>query len=89
MQDAHPEIVECLTGALIAELESEGRGDALQVDASGRTRLWSQPYEVWERERIYQFDRSRGVTGFPTRPEAVHYEQPDPSRTTFGVPHQV
>ena len=29
------------------------------------------PFEERERNRIYQFDRSRGITGFPERPEDV------------------
>jgi choline-sulfatase len=43
-----------------------GAADALEGDA-----LRAFPYRERERNRIYQFDRSRGVTGFPDRPEDV------------------
>jgi arylsulfatase len=76
VQDKQPEVVEQLTKSLIAELESEGRTDTLITSSDGRSELWTQPYERWERNRIYQLDRSRGVTGFPSRPQEVHYEMP-------------
>ncbi|HEY9289805.1 MAG TPA: sulfatase-like hydrolase/transferase [Microlunatus sp.] len=69
-------LVEHPTPELITDLESTDRTDALIIDEAGRTQLWTQPYEVWERHRIYQLDLSRGVTGFPDRPEDVHYEPP-------------
>ena len=34
-------------------------------------KLRAYPFEERERNRIYQFDRSRGVTGFPDKPEDV------------------
>lgn len=74
VQDEHPEIVTELVATLIDQLVADGRDDALLEIADGRSHLWSQPYEVWERRRIYQFDESRGVTGFPARPRQVHYE---------------
>ena len=33
--------------------------------------LCAFPFQERPRRRIYQFDRSRGVTGFPARPEDV------------------
>jgi choline-sulfatase len=74
--DSHPGIVAELTAALVAELQAEGRADALTSSDDQQPQLWSQPYEVWERHRIYQLDRSRGVTGFPEQPAEVHYESP-------------
>jgi choline-sulfatase len=44
-----------------------GAADALE---SGRLRGF--PFRARERRRIHQFDRSRGVTGFPDRPQDVH-----------------
>jgi choline-sulfatase len=43
-----------------------GAAAALQGDD-----LRAFPYRERPRDRIYQFDRSRGVTGFPARPEDV------------------
>lgn len=40
-------------------------------DALDKAALRSFPYQERERNRIYQFDRSRGVTGFPKKPEDV------------------
>ena len=34
-------------------------------------RLRAFPYRQWERKRIHQFDRSRGVQGFPEHPGDV------------------
>lgn len=82
IQDREPEVVERLTRALIEELKTEMRTDALLTgsgdgaEGSGRHRLWEQTYEEWDRLRIYQFDRSRGVTGFPETPSEVHYKPP-------------
>ncbi|SEE85564.1 sulfatase family protein [Ruania alba] len=74
VQDSHPQVVEELTEALVTELLAEGRKDALVMAAGQPTRLWTQPYETWERQRVYQFDRSRGVAGFPDFPSGVHHE---------------
>ena len=49
-----------------AACETPGAADALD---QGRLRAF--PFQARERGRIYQFDRSRGVTGFPERPEDV------------------
>jgi choline-sulfatase len=43
-----------------------GAADALEGDA-----LRTFSYQERQRNRIYQFDRSRGVTGFPDQPEDV------------------
>ena len=40
-------------------------------DALAGSELRVYSYEERERRRIYQFDRSRGVTGFPDRPQEV------------------
>jgi arylsulfatase len=40
-------------------------------DATENGRLKSLPYNERERGRIYQFDKSRGVGGFPDKPEDV------------------
>ena len=45
-----------------------------QPEADGAVengKLRAFPFEERERKRIYQFDRSRGVEGFPERPEDV------------------
>lgn len=51
---------------LVAQLRAEDLTDAF--DGSS---LRTVPYQVWPRKRIYQFDRSRGVTGFPEDPSEV------------------
>lgn len=40
-------------------------------DALDDNGLRAFPFEARDRGRIYQFDRSRGITGFPDRPENV------------------
>ncbi|SEE97476.1 sulfatase family protein [Ruania alba] len=60
IQDEHPEVCDRLEQALTQELIDEGVTAALS-DGS----LLTFPYAIWPRERIYQFDRSRGVEGFP------------------------
>ena len=52
LQDERPDVVATLLAALGEELGREGIA------------LEPQPYEEWPRERIHQFDRSRGVTGY-------------------------
>ena len=43
------------------------------LDALDGDDLRALPFEpwVWRGERIYQFDRSRGITGFPEHPADV------------------
>ena len=55
-----------LRASALAACESPESRDAL--DTNG---LRSFPFEERKRGRIYQFDRSRGITGFPERPEDV------------------
>ena len=66
IQLERPELVDRLQGLLVEQLRAE-RVDAV-LDGDG---LRSEPYSEWERRRIYQFDRSRGVTGFPREPATV------------------
>ncbi|QOR70664.1 sulfatase-like hydrolase/transferase [Ruania alkalisoli] len=73
LQHEHPGVVAELTRALIEDLIAEGCSAAL-VDGAEGTHLWTQPYEVWERTRIYQFDKSRGITGFPENPATVCHD---------------
>ncbi|WP_165358757.1 sulfatase family protein [Haloactinopolyspora alba] len=67
--DDRPDVADRLQAALLAQLEAEGVTAAL---ADGGLRTFE--YEVWPLGRAYQFDRSRGVTGFPGEPADVHYE---------------
>ena len=60
------EKVTLLRKIAITACEPAESGDAL--DANG---LRSFLFEERERRRIHQFDRSRGITGFPDRPEDV------------------
>ena len=61
-----PDVVQKLRGRATAACDVPGAADAL--DAGG---LYTFPYRERPRTRIYQFDHSRGVTGFPTRPGDV------------------
>jgi choline-sulfatase len=61
-----PDVVQKLCERATAACDVPGAADAL--DAGG---LRTFPYRERPRTRIYQFDRSRGVTGFPERPEDV------------------
>lgn len=70
IQFVHPDVVDRLRGLLIGELTAHGITDALDGAA-----LRSEPYQEWELRRIYQFDRSRGVTGFPVQPAEVVLER--------------
>jgi choline-sulfatase len=55
-----------LRGVAVAACRSPGIAGALE---GGDLRAF--PYCQLPRRRIYQFDRSRGVTGFPARPQDV------------------
>ncbi len=61
-----PEIGRLMREAAATACAVPGAADALRGDE-----LRTYPYEERERRRIYQFDRSRGVTGFPDRPQDV------------------
>lgn len=61
-----PGVARSMREAATAACAVPGATDAL---ARGDLRVY--PYEERERRRIYQFDRSRGVTGFPDRPQDV------------------
>jgi len=56
--------------ALYDRAVSQCRRPALQAALEGGG-LRRFPFQARPRQRIYQFDRSRGVTGFPARPEDV------------------
>lgn len=69
IQDAHPEIVEEFIALLEAELTRESVLDAFDGD-----HLRTFPYVVRPLQRIMQFDRARGVEGYPANPADVHFE---------------
>jgi choline-sulfatase len=69
-----------LTNAVSTHSEVAGRMRATATKACDRAELREAmdggglrafPFRARELKRIYQFDRSRGVTGFPKRPEDV------------------
>jgi arylsulfatase len=62
---ARPDVVRLLRTTAASVCDVPGARAAL--DADGELRAF--PYAQREDRRIYQFDRSRGVTGFPERPE--------------------
>lgn len=64
--DSHGDIVQRLRLAGVAACRHSGAADALDEDD-----FKAFPYSKHPTRRIYQFDRSRGVTGFPERPEDV------------------
>lgn len=59
LQDERPDETERLYELLVRQLLAEGVGDAFDGDV-----LHTVAYREWPRRRIYQFDASRGVTGF-------------------------
>jgi arylsulfatase len=59
-----PDVAHALRQKAVAACRVPGAADALAGDD-----LCAFPYQERPRERIYQFDHSRGVTGFPARPE--------------------
>ena len=66
--DAEPEVVARLRAKAVAACRHPGARDALAGD-----QLKAHPFTpwVWRGERIYQFDGSRGITGFPRHPADV------------------
>jgi arylsulfatase len=60
------DVVARLRATAVAACRMPGAADALEGSD-----LRAFPFRERERRRIYQFDRSRGVTGFPERPEDV------------------
>jgi choline-sulfatase len=58
-----PDVVGRLAAEGAAALRTGGIGSALDADG-----LRAFAWESWERSRSYQFDPSRGITGFPERP---------------------
>lgn len=58
------ELLHTMRERAVAACDQPGAQAALTATA-----LRAFPYEPWPRSRIYQFDHSRGVTGFPERPE--------------------
>ncbi len=63
---AFPDNVQAMKSQAAAACKTPGAQDAL--DESG---LRTFPYRERPRNRIYQFDRSRGVSGFPQHPAEV------------------
>lgn len=63
LQKKHPHIVEELRNEISNLLKEEGA-----VEAFDGEDLKKFVYETWDLQRIYQFDHSRGVTGFPGDP---------------------
>ncbi len=59
----YPEVKRELRALAVAECGVIGASDALQGND-----LRSFPYQERPRKRIYQFDRSKGVEGFPEKP---------------------
>jgi choline-sulfatase len=64
--DDRPDVARRLRERAVAACGVPGAADALCGDD-----LHALPYRERARRRIYQFDRSRGVSGFPARPEDV------------------
>jgi choline-sulfatase len=64
--DAHPQIAADLRAKLAAHCQQPELRSALD---GGTLRVY--PFEARPPRRIYQFDRSRGVTEFPEKPEDV------------------
>jgi len=63
---ANPETLKALRATAV-EICSRPEAEGAMEDGD----LRSFPFEERERGRIYQFDRSRGVSGFPEKPEDV------------------
>jgi choline-sulfatase len=63
---ARSDVVRILHTTAVRACDVPGARDALEADD-----LRSFPYRGRERLRIYQFDRSRGVVGFPGHPADV------------------
>lgn len=63
-----PDVVRELRQAAVEALSMSNIDRVLEGSA-----LRKFPYVERERQRIYQFDESRGVTGFPKRPQDVVY----------------
>jgi len=64
--ERHPEVAAQLRDKAVEVLQMPGTLDALDGDE-----MKSFPFEARELRRIYQFDRSRGVQGFPEHPGDV------------------
>ena len=62
----HPDIIQMMQSHAVTACNTPGAQDALQ----GET-LRTFTFEERPRGRIYQFDRSRGVSGFPQHPREV------------------
>ena len=67
-----PDIAACMRHEAIKALSIPNADRALDGND-----LRSFPYTKWSPNRIYQFDRSRGITGFPKNPEDVLKKQAD------------
>ncbi len=62
----HEETLEELGSLLRRKLEAEGEIEALVADG-----IAGPEFEELPKMRVYQFDRSRGISGFPERPELL------------------
>lgn len=62
----YPAKAEQLLGLVTEHLRDEALSAAFDGDS-----LATMPYRVWPTRRIYQFDQSRGVTGFPDDPSEI------------------
>ena len=66
MTEARRDVVEQLNRIAVAACQREEIESVLKDDT-----LRKFPFEARPLRRIYQFDRSRGITGFPNKPEDV------------------
>jgi arylsulfatase len=69
--DSRPETVAGLRATAVAACQSPGVRAALEGDGLRKFAFLARPAG-----RIYQFDRSRGITGFPAKPEDVLKPRP-------------
>ena len=66
LADSRPDVAAGLRAKAVAACRTPGARDALEGDSLRKFAFLARPAG-----RIYQFDHSRGVTGFPARPEDV------------------
>ena len=69
--DQHRDVADRLRGLAVARMREHGLTQVLN-DAGDDLRAFE--YEQWSRDRIMQFDLSRGVRGFPDDPAEVYHE---------------
>ena len=68
LADAQPDVTDMLRKKAVLACRQPGAQDALDGDD-----LTVFPFKKWEwkKERIYQFDQSKGIEGFPENPEEI------------------